>query len=583
VKNKIFLALISLIIALSVVLVACAQTATTAPAPAATTSAPTKANWWDKFGEPQYGGTITVRTTAIAGNFDPYQAQAGAWMFMYETLFFPSWTVDRNIWSFKPGFTPADYRVGLLVKDWDLGDTSTITLHLRQGIHWQNKAPVNGREFTSADVKNHYDRIMGVGEYTKPSAYLAQNIANIDSVTAPDNYTIVFKFKKPGLSNFLNIADLNAFNYIESPEADKLEPEGLKEWKNATGTGPWLLTDYVASTSMEYSKNSNYWSDDERHPNNQIPYVDTLKILVMNDTPTALAALRTGKVDFVQGVGWQDAKSMASTNPEITQIQTPTNGMSVLFRCDHAPFTDIRVRKAMQLAVNLKEIAQGYYKGTVDGTPAGLISPELKGYAYPYSEWSQDLKDEYSYNPTKAKELLAEAGYPNGFKTNVVTANAGPRTDLQLLQVIKSYFADIGVDMDIQTMDQATLASFVSAGKHDQLLFTDDTAYVFPPDGVIIKRYTKNPMNYTYNNDPDYDTIVNKFNVTTSAAEAAQLVQQADKYALEKHWAVNTFSMVSYNLLQPDIKGYSGEQLGYVGAWGQGQILARLWRTQSAK
>ena len=78
----------------------------------------------------------------------------------------------------------------------------------------------------------------------------------------------------------------------------------------------------------------------------------------------------------------------------------------------------------------------------------------MKGWGFPYEEWPQDLKDEYAYNPTAAKKLLADAGYPNGFKTNVVADTAG---DMDLLQIVKSYFAEVGIDMEIRPMESSRL------------------------------------------------------------------------------------------------------------------------------
>ena len=91
----------------------------------------------------------------------------------------------------------------------------------------------------------------------------------------------------------------------------------------------------------------------------------------------------------------------------------------------------------------------------------------MTGWGFPYSQWPQDLKDQYAYNPTAAKQLLAAAGYPNGFNTDCVVVNTA---DLDLLQIVKSYFAAIGVNMDIRPMDLASFTSFVIGGhKNDAL------------------------------------------------------------------------------------------------------------------
>ena len=111
---------------------------------------------------------------------------------------------------------------------------------------------------------------------------------------------------------------------------------------------------------------------------------------------------------------------------------------------DKAPFTDIRVRQALQMAIDRKAIAASYFDGIIDGVPAGIISPLQIGWCTPYEKWSEDLKQLYSYNPEKAKKLLAEAGYPKGFDTNIIASQTG---DLELLQIIKSMFQDIAVPL----------------------------------------------------------------------------------------------------------------------------------------
>ena len=138
------------------------------------------------------------------------------------------------------------------------------------------------------------------------------------------------------------------------------------------------------------------------------------------DQETALAEMRAGRIDVADQISPLLALEMRKTNPEILQIALPQTAVTIDPRNDVAPFNDIRVRKAMQIALDLPGIAENYYKGTVEPYPSTLTSRYMKGWGFPYEEWPQDLKDEYSYNPTAAKKLLADAGYPNGFKTNII-------------------------------------------------------------------------------------------------------------------------------------------------------------------
>jgi peptide/nickel transport system substrate-binding protein len=344
-----------------------------------------------------------------------------------------------------------------------------------------------------------------------------------------------------------------------------------------------MLTDYVQGTSLTFNKNTNYWGHDERHPQNQLPYADTMQLLIIPDNATAIAALRTGKIDFMENIDWQQATSLKKTNPELHLFAMPAGGPAIDYRVDKAPFTDINVRKALEMSIDRQAIAQNFYGGTVDGTPAGLISTQFKGYYYPYADWPQDLKDEYSYNPTKAKDLLAAAGYPQGFKTNVVTA---ANNDLQLLQVIKSYFMDIGVDMTINVMDPPAYHSFVVAKKQDQMSYDamSQTATTRPPNNVIYYRYSKEKeMNCCNVQDPGYDALVTKFESAATEADLAQASREADKYDIENHWSLYIFPIVTYDASSAWLGGYIGDAVAAGGGGSWGMYFARWWVDQNLK
>jgi peptide/nickel transport system substrate-binding protein len=614
-KNKVVWGMLGVIIALSMVLTSCTQ-ATTTPTVAPTT---TTANWWDKFGEPQYGGTIIVRTFNInAGSFEPHGAMTGmlgaggfATNIWLEGLTFNDWTLDRNIFPYKSGFTPLEYLKGLLAESWEWKDTQTIIVHLRQGVKWQDKPPVNGREFTSNDVVFNFDRVLGTGSgYTKPDPMISGEFTNIASIVAVDKYTVQFKLKQPGvmgiyqaLSNTILFVPPEWVALGGPPSTAAAPPEGgppgggppgggvtgaggpLTDWENVVGTGPWILTDFVAGSSMTFSRNPNYWGHDERYPQNKIPYADTLKELAIPDIATAMASLRTGKIDMMTdplgALTWQQGATIAESNPEIQQSKLIMPGASIDLRCDTKPFTDIRVRKALQMAVDRQTIAKTYYGGLVDGKPIGMIYPGLKGWTTPYEEWPTELQQEYSYNPEKAKQLLNEAGYPNGFSTNVI---ALVNMDLELLQVLKSYFMDIGVDMEIRAMDPSAGGALVSAGKHDQMFYQDGQAGS-PSSPIVSLVYRISASipraNHTFNYDSGFDSLVSKLISATDLVEAKRFSDEADMYALQHHWTVTVCNRAAPIVWQPWIKGYSGEVLADI-SWA-GACRARLWIDRDLK
>lgn len=242
-KGKIIWTILGFLMVVAMVLASCGKTTptttptTTPPTTTSTTTAPpttkpptttptTGAKWWDKFGTPQYGGTITYGLSYMDVTFDNMTFVGTQWDYWWEPLFTRSWTYDRSQWDFKLYYTPDEATVGCLVESWEMTDPVTITLHIRKGVTWQNKPPTNGREFTADDVAQHYARQMGSGYgYTQPATMNASYFVNWASVTTTDKYTIIFKFKQPSALNYNSIALYYAPNLIEAPEAVKLEGE----------------------------------------------------------------------------------------------------------------------------------------------------------------------------------------------------------------------------------------------------------------------------------------------------------------------------------------------------------------------
>ena len=132
-------------------------------------------NWWDKLGEPHYGGEMTIRASRNIVNFDPYFGSrfaniVTAWL---ERLVADDWTVDPAIFDFKALWHPSEYLKGQLAEGWEFTNPSTYVAHLRKGIYWQDIPPANGREFVASDVVFHFNRLYGLGDgFTKPSRVL---------------------------------------------------------------------------------------------------------------------------------------------------------------------------------------------------------------------------------------------------------------------------------------------------------------------------------------------------------------------------------------------------------------------------
>jgi peptide/nickel transport system substrate-binding protein len=590
-KGKIIWLILSCLLVLSLVLASCGtkttptttQTTTpitmptTAPVTVPTTtktsiptSTPTTA-----AEKPQYGGTFTYRTTADPTQWDPWYRATGFGGAWYETLAMANLTLNRNVWDFKVTYLPIKYATGRVAESWELPDTSTIIFHIRKGIHWQDIPPVNGRELTAYDIEYTWHRQLGLGSgFTKGSTLIGSNYELIASVTAIDKYTVVFKTKEPSREQIEYLFSTISHGDIVAREA--VEKWGdLRDWRHIIGTGPFILVDYVSGSSWTCVKNPNYWGYDELYPENRLPYVDDLKVLIIPDNATSYAALRTGKIDMVEKIDWQQALSLKKTNPELNQVTRPNDGFGVYMHVDTKPFSDIKVRKAMQMAIDIPTIANTYYGGNAIATPMGLVG--IKGYNTPFDQWPKDVRDGYSYNPQGAKKLLADAGYPSGFKCTLTTAS---NQDLNLAQIFKDYLAAIGINMEIQVMDPVSFSAYTTADKHTMM--TGSGCLVnFPPMNNIVQRYSKQWPFQGHINDPVYDDIVLKAKASLTENEFTRLVMEADAYATAQQWVVTLPYFYNYVVYQPWLNGFNGENNGLEGVIGA--LSARFWIDQDLK
>jgi peptide/nickel transport system substrate-binding protein len=520
-----------------------------------------EAEWWDKLGKPQYGGEFTYRVTSDLTNFDSYYGGSYPWL---ESMGMNSWTIDRKVWDFKSNYMPDECFQGVLAESWEQPDPQTFIVHLHKGIRWWDKPPVNGREFTAYDIEYGLHRNYGLGSgYNEVSPY-CRNITpystDMKSVTAIDKYTVVFEWGVPSVDILYALFDRGYYTQVEPRELIEGGAR-VSNWKDVVGTAPFMLTDYVAGSCATFVSNPNYWGYDERHPDNKLPYVNQVKWLVIPDLSSAIAALRTGKIDAIGGLSWEQGESLAKTNPELMEASIPTWAASLALRCDTEPFIDIRVRKALQMSIDFKAIAQMYYGGHAETVPYGPSGPLMKGYYTPFDEWPEEVKEGYTYNPEGAKKLLADAGYPNGFKTNVIIPTTG---DISLLELVSSYFSNINVEMELKSLEPTAWTNVWRSWSYDQIIY-HPTYTATSQDSPIIRSiarggYSKSAVNFTRCNDSYYDQLYDRYAASLDNEERTKIALEADLYALAQYWRVTLPVITNCNVYQPWVKGYSGER-----------------------
>ena len=599
--------LITLLIVASMILASCsssttATTATTTSSTTITTTTTTTATTslgptTTSTATSTTSVTVTVNDSTDPGLWDPNGGSIlSSLEFLYmDSLFGADWTANPSVQNYQLSYWDESYVTGDLLSDWEFNTPGVLTMHVRKGVYWQNLPPVNGRELTSADILFHMNRMAGLGSgYTAPVAYYVADawVAQIKSVAAPDNWTVVMTF---GTQNpefiFENMEAPGCDCTIENPEAVQAyttpgNPE-LTNWRNAVGTGPFILTDFVDNSSATFVRNPNYWATDERHPANRLPYVSNLKILIIGNLATAEAAMRAGKIDIMDTIPTNDAVNMKKTNPTMNEIAVPLgNGLCIDPRDDLAPFTNLNVRIALQEAINLPQIASQYFGGGCDPSPLPLTSNFMPGWGYPYSTWTAAQQAQYAYSPTNAKALLAAANFPNGFTTDITVDSSAPYQDL--IQILQSEFAAINVNMSITLMAHSQFSAFVVTGHHETGLCYRTSGSLglgYYPIRQLMKFQTGGSSNDMMVSDPKIDGWYASAMNATSVDQIKQIVHDENVYVINQNFLLSLVQPYAFFLCQPWLKGFNGQYgstCGTVGPLLGFQYESRYWIDPSA-
>ena len=545
---------------------------------------------------PEYGGTITYPYISKGATTDPFITGPYVQFIINgvnEQLAWADWGIDRDVWEFSSGFHfrgPA--LTGMLAERWFTPDPTTFIFHIRKGVHWQNKAPVSGRELTADDVAYTYQRMLVLGDFTERPQQTPRLI-NLpwESIEATDKYTVVFKLKEPVLGALRTILS-EALVWILPPEV--IEKYGnYADWRNVVGTGPLMLTDYVEDVSKTYVKNPDYWGYDPKYPQNRLPYIDQLRALYMPEEAARVSALRTGKVDIVHAAGGGTTlvnrdlvMSLRQTNPEV-QVTTGFSSAlgTFLLNMRKPPFDDVRVRHAMQMAIDLETINKTYFGGLAKWKPMGTI-----GYVFPelqtkFEDYPEEVKQYYRYDPEGAEKLLNEAGYPrgaDGVRFKVTHDHRYPNYDLGYAEIAAGYWDAIGVKVSIQKHDTATWVGIL--GDHDYEMGSGSSGFLHSPTfGVEWYRHEGSFQREFISGieTPELNAAADAFSAATTEEEQKRPLKDFDMHLIKQHNIIWTPMAPIYNLNQPWVKGFSGE-------WGMGfgalhWILIHLWIDQELK
>jgi len=502
--------------------------------------------------EPKPGGMLNVQAGDPAMH-DP-QRDVGAWTYWRfvgsELVNFP-YGPEVDYYDLTP--TPD------LAESWEISsDSLTYTFHLRKGVKWQDKPPVNGRELVAADVKFTFDRLFKVAK-----ALYGYQLGNVKSIEAPDKYTVKFTLGEVYSPFMTHIASYWAV--ILPPECEEKIEGGFGKVDSTVGTGPFVLDSYQPNVKAVFKRNPTYF----RSP---LPYLDGVNVINITDKSTREAALRAGNLDLL-GVDATSLASLQKTNPELVFVRHATlGGWAIAVGSDKPPFNDARVRQAVSLAINRQEWVDTLHMGMghVDNgpLPAGMTAWKL-----PTDQLGEGAQY-FGYDTKEAKRLLAEAGYPNGFETTFTAPTTGVSSStIEAYELIVDYLSKVGIKVTIKPMEYGAWLSTVASGaKYEGMAYSGQWA-VLDPDLTLWGFYYPGQLtNISRTNDPKLNAMLEEQRRLMDFKERKKVVDEIQRYLAVQLYRISAPYPDSLGLRQPWVKDYQSKAYG-----DSGRLYERVW------
>jgi len=531
---------------------------------------------------PQYGGTLNIGLVYPALAPLSWDPAAWVWKFsqdtslVYEQLFAADLSKSRRrggTHSFRAdAWLPPDGIRGELAESWQWKeDPLRVEIHLRKGVMFPDKPGVmKSRELVAQDVVDTFDRL------DRSPRKFPYFFSHVQKVEATDRHTVTFTFNE-----FHSDWDFRfGWGYWSGIVPHEVAQAGAGDWRNANGTGPFMLSDHVQGSAVTFTKNPVYWDHETVGGGSyKLPFVDKIVYRTIKDEATQLAALRTGKLDVLESVRWSAFDDLKQTAPQLRYVRSLSYGGNFLaLRVDTKPFDDVRVRRALNMAIDKREIVSSFYGGAAE-LLAFPIHPDFIGYFEPLETMPDAVRDLFVYDPGRARKLLGEAGHPTGFSFKIQVCTCMPG-HVELLSMIAAYLERVGVKVEIQPMEHGAFRSVLSSGTNapGYLRFSGSST----PTSSLGKNFgSTSPFNAARYADGAFDARTSEAERERDEARRRQLVREMTREILAQAPGIWLPTPYFYTVWWPWVKNYGGELRA--GAERPGPIHARMWIDQAMK
>ncbi|NLY09449.1 MAG: peptide ABC transporter substrate-binding protein [Tissierellia bacterium] len=448
-----------------------------------------------------------------------------------------------------------------IAESWEPSDDGlTYTFHLRPDLKWSDGTP-----FTSKDFVYTFNRILKpettaqyvdfLTDYIKGAKEIFEGGSGELGVETPDDNTLVFHLIKPA-PYFVNMLGM----WVYFPVQEKTVEENIDQWtlkpETYVSNGPFKVAEMKLGESVTLVKNENYWNAEKVK-------VEKIVFRYIKDEATALTAFESGEVDGIRSIPNADIPRLKAESNEYYSIPSFATTY-YLINNNKAPYDNPKVREALNLAIDRQSLIDNVLQGNAVVANA-LVSP---GYAVDGKDFV-DGRSDFGILPNgdveKAKQLLAEAGYPNGegFPTMQLSYYSNPQVKILVESLAQMFKQNLGINVEISTEEWAVYYDNVKAFNYEVAAMGWSADYANPMTFLPLFK-TGDANNISGYSNPEYDALVEKAQAQTDAAEAMKTMQEAEALLMKDYPFLPLYHRSNSLMMKDCVKGWYMDSLGFL-------------------
>ncbi len=434
-----------------------------------------------------------------------------------------------------------------LAESYKFLDDRTLDVKIRPNVRFHNKPPVNGRLLTADDVVFSFRRAKEVGRSGSITPYTAL----IDKVETTAPLTVRFQFTEPYAMAAQTLLSGNMVAFVLPPEAGG--PGADKDYSNPSktwiGTGPFMFKDHIPGVKISFTRNPDYFKPG-------MPYLDGIDHMIIPDPATQSASFLSGRLDAQLRVPPSIVDMYRKTQPKVVISGCPyyAGFGTIWMRNDKPPYNDVRVRRAMNMAIDRQAIIDTLFLG--EGEILTLVPSQYGGYALLPKDVAPESRKYLEYRPDEAKKLLAEAGFPNGFTTKLETTRSFGSPFNESQEAMIAMWAKIGVKVDPIWYETGRYSETALQGNYEGLGWTRSEQASNP--FAMSSFHTKSEFgsNRSHVADPETDKIIEKYRAAFDVNEQMLYTRQIQARAVDQAFVVQQPTQLEYAALHPYVKNF---------------------------